>query len=168
MCIRDRARGDDGPHVFKPAPVQPADCLADRLLRLSLIHILRCFVMGWRGFFSFCFFKTAPPPLRWPALPARRPGPERPDTDRRRCGRSSMSALPISPFLLDSFWFFCVDIPAKSRIDYNAPAFSPQPPHIIFNGLLTPQNVGFLRNTRSVSYTHLDVYKRQVPDKSKS
>ena len=109
---------------------------------------LRCFVMGWRGFFSFCFFKTAPPPLRWPALPARRPGPERPDTDRRRCGRSSMSALPISPFLLDSFWFFCVDIPAKSRIDYNAPAFSPQPPHIIFNGLLTPQNVGFLRNTR--------------------
>lgn len=34
---------------------------------------LRCFVMGWRGFFSFCFFKTAPPPLRWPALPARPP-----------------------------------------------------------------------------------------------
>ena len=30
------ARGDDGPHVFKPAPVQPADCLADRLLRCLL------------------------------------------------------------------------------------------------------------------------------------
>lgn len=50
---------------------QPDHQLAPALLRHGLARFL-----------FLLLFKTAPPPLRWPALAGPPPGPERPDTDR--------------------------------------------------------------------------------------